>query len=100
MEELRGCRSSDPPRPTPPRITDLFFVDGSTFFVYGDESLRTTDRGSTFTPISLEAPSIRSRLIGAFAQASLSHFLGYSWAVAIAQAQLSNVLGHSWANFR
>lgn len=43
------------------RIASLFFVDDSTFFVYGDEFLRTTDRGDTFTPVSLKAPSLRSR---------------------------------------
>lgn len=45
----------------PGGIRELFLVNESTFFIYGNEFLRTTDYGGTFTSVSLEAPSLRTR---------------------------------------
>lgn len=52
---------------------EIFFVNDSTFFVFSDPPLRTTDGGTTFTTLSNIAPSHRAK--GATDRVSLSFFL-------------------------
>jgi len=77
----------------------IFFVNDSTFFVFSDPPLRTTDGGTTFTTLSNVAPSHRAK--GATDRVSLSFFLDaqHGWGTGADAVVTTTDGGQTWQTF-